>query len=985
MGASESTQVPDSVPLGRGLVAHIDKFCRLGAGGYGVVYGGHLSPSGQSVAVKVVHRHHSLPACEDEGLNETEAAEANLGYRHGRNDFWGDPEGTTEAGKTVNAQHASDLDEKHHEHVEHVNQTEQQSGAPPEENREAGTKFEKSNDGDIYTDMPRRLSSKQSVTSQGSLSARSSKSSQEFVTSSTSPPKSIFESPHLLRVYGMYPCLHTGQLFTVMERLEGPPLRAYLLERYAEDLPTELEAFQIVFPVLKGLHELHEKGFIHGDIKVENLMFRHSPPNLEALTIVDVDTLLPHIPGADGLTPLLVSCPALEKQAAKENGVGNPSLSARRQPVLSQRKSRNFEGTKNPLSWAFGLSIPGDHAAASTVRNGAGQTVACSKALEEKEGKSSVTEAIKQSSVCAACGKCAGCVGYSFTPQYVPFEIFVERKISPYVDVYAVGCVLYLLMEGCFPHEPGSVASNGLLNIGATSRLGAEPVFHRAKRQYSAVCENFMRRLLHKNRKYRIADATEALQHPWIDYMAWLLEKKREDEENHQVVEGTTGEREILREEKGESAHGGNQVDRKVGETALSAATESNEAAEGFGVKTSASDSSSAVDAREEMAEIQQALHATCFEEHSSVASPNSTAAGTDSENADVWSPESSPIGTEDFVSAQQSVGHSSPVGFELFQRFPSLLTGGAHKTHDDRPTLETRCLFLSSNQAICGPLETSVEETEESFLQDEDSWQLKDPENANGATDENLKTMALDRDAPYREETKGGGSSVEANPSEAGLDGAKDGDKPDKHSEFWNEKDKKRETGEVNESVRPRPWSGCWIGFLFDAFVGKGGREVPSSHAQKDNQEGSAEVAGHSWTFPRFPRKAATVVEDQAGVDATESAAEKGADEAKKEKQTEEGNEQGEEEEESGDDVTKEARKEKIAEQQVQDDEVPTIALPPEVSRTAEGAARPDTVKKTMSEETTQEGGDRDARAAWELFQVIGLGWKLLVDTRTK
>ncbi|RQX74962.1 CMGC kinase, MAPK family, MEK kinase-related (incomplete catalytic triad) [Toxoplasma gondii CAST] len=599
MGASESTQVPNSIPQGRGLVAHIDKFCRLGEGGYGVVYGGHLSPSGQPVAVKVVQRHHSLSACEDEGLNDTEAAEANLGYRQGRSDFLSDPEGTTEAGKNLNAQHSSDLDEKHHEHVEHVNQTEQQSGAPAEENTGADTKFEKSNDGDTCTDTPRRLSSKQSITTQGSLSARSPKNSHEFVTFSTSPPKSIFESPHLLRVYGIYLCLHTGQLFTVMERLEGPPLRAYLLERHAEDLPTELEAFQIVFPVLKGLQEFHEKGFIHGDIKVENLMFRHSPPNLEALTIVDVDTLLPHIPGADGLTHLPVSCPALEKQAAKENGVGNPSLLARRQSALSQRKSRNFEGTKNPLSWAFGHSIPGGNADASTARNGAGETVACSKAMEEKEGKPSVKEVIEQGSVFAACGKCAGCVGCSFTPQYVPFDIFVERKFSPYVDVYAVGCVLYLLMEGCFPHEPGYFASNGLLNIGVTSRLGAEPVFHRAKRQYSAVCENFMRRLLHKNRKYRIADATEALQHPWIDYMAWLLAKKKEEEENHQLVDGTTGEREILIEEKRESAHRGSHVDRKVGETALSVAIEINEAGEGSGLKTSASDPSSAVDARE--------------------------------------------------------------------------------------------------------------------------------------------------------------------------------------------------------------------------------------------------------------------------------------------------------------------------------------------------------------------------------------------------
>ncbi|KYK69071.1 CMGC kinase, MAPK family, MEK kinase-related (incomplete catalytic triad) [Toxoplasma gondii TgCatPRC2] len=743
MGASESTQVPNSIPQGRGLVAHIDKFCRLGEGGYGVVYGGHLSPSGQPVAVKVVQRHHSESICflrtrrslsqircclpwlrkkallenpplirkekqrlelakalqlflwaekaccvgcrrirffpflalclrvKTRGLNDTEAAEANLGYRQGRSDFLSDPEGTTEAGKNLNAQHSSDLDEKHHEHVEHVNQTEQQSGAPAEENTGADTKFEKSNDGDTCTDTPRRLSSKQSITTQGSLSARSPKNSHEFVTFSTSPPKSIFESPHLLRVYGIYLCLHTGQLFTVMERLEGPPLRAYLLERHAEDLPTELEAFQIVFPVLKGLQEFHEKGFIHGDIKVENLMFRHSPPNLEALTIVDVDTLLPHIPGADGLTHLPVSCPALEKQAAKENGVGNPSLLARRQSVLSQRKSRNFEGTKNPLSWAFGHSIPGGNADASTARNGAGETVACSKAMEEKEGKPS--------------------------------------------DAWAAASL---------PNTS---------HLTSLSRENFHPTLMSTPSVVSSTCS-------------------------WKDAFPM----------SHDIL----------------------------------------------------------------------------------------PAAGTDSENADAWSPESSPIGAEDFVSAQQSVGPSSPVGFELFQRFPSLLTEGAHKTHDDRPTQETRCLFLSSNQAICGPLETAVEEAEERFLQAEDSWQLKDPGNANG----------------------------------------------------------------------------------------------------------------HRWPFPRFLRKTATVVEDQAGVDATENATEKGEDEAKKEKQTEEGKEQGEEE--GGDDATKETRREESAEeQQVQDDEVPTIALPSEVSRTAEGAARLDTAKKTMSEETTQEGRDRDATSCGGIF----------------
>lgn len=84
---------------------------------------------------------------------------------------------------------------------------------------------------------------------------QSADSTGQFVS-----PPSIFDSPHLLRVYGTYPCVDSQRLIIIMERLQGPSLFSYLVSNYKTVLPTEEEACELITSILKGLKEIHEKG-----------------------------------------------------------------------------------------------------------------------------------------------------------------------------------------------------------------------------------------------------------------------------------------------------------------------------------------------------------------------------------------------------------------------------------------------------------------------------------------------------------------------------------------------------------------------------------------------------------------------------------------------------------------------------------------------------------------------------------------------------
>ncbi|KAL8449177.1 hypothetical protein Emag_003697 [Eimeria magna] len=246
-----------------------------------------------------------------------------------------------------------------------------------------------------------------------------------------------FDSLHLLQVFGVYTCSKVSKEFLVMEKLSGPTLFGYLCSRYSEVLPKEWEACQIVVPILKGLSCIHEEGFIHGDIKLENIMFRSAVPHPSTLTLVDLD----------GLTPL----PCAAAKAARAYSVA----------AAAAAKHQAGSGTSRT-----GPVTPSTAAAAAAA-------AACNTSLSSLlNGEQNTLE------------------GLCCTPQYLPLEVVKERKLSPFADLHAVGCICYLLMEGCFPHERINLKSS----------------------------------------------ASDALRHPWIDYARSL-----------QTPEEVQRERELLR------------------------------------------------------------------------------------------------------------------------------------------------------------------------------------------------------------------------------------------------------------------------------------------------------------------------------------------------------------------------------------------------------------------------------------------------------
>lgn len=144
--------------------------------------------------------------------------------------------------------------------------------------------------------------------------------------------------------------------------------------------------------------------FIHGDIKLENIMFRSSVPHPSTLTLVDLD----------GLTPL-------------------PSAAAKAARAYSVAAS----AAKHPAGWEAPTSAyPLKSSAFSSSLAAAAAAAACNTSLSSLlSGEGNTLE------------------GLCCTPQYLPVEVVRERKISPFADLHAVGCICYLLMEGCFPHE----------------------------------------------------------------------------------------------------------------------------------------------------------------------------------------------------------------------------------------------------------------------------------------------------------------------------------------------------------------------------------------------------------------------------------------------------------------------------------------------------------------------------------------------------
>src|SRR5215813_992419 len=76
---------------------------------------------------------------------------------------------------------------------------------------------------------------------------------------------SQLDDEHIARIYDI--AEHRGQLFVIMEYVEGQTLRAKLSEPLAME-----EFFSIAEQCLAGLAAAHGRGILHCDLKPENLM-----------------------------------------------------------------------------------------------------------------------------------------------------------------------------------------------------------------------------------------------------------------------------------------------------------------------------------------------------------------------------------------------------------------------------------------------------------------------------------------------------------------------------------------------------------------------------------------------------------------------------------------------------------------------------------------------------------------------------------------
>ena len=95
---------------------------------------------------------------------------------------------------------------------------------------------------------------------------------------------------NLVRVFG------TGTLdstaYIVMELLEGPNLELYLQEYRGGRMPCQ-EALELLLPALDALHEVHERGYVHRDIKTGNIIVTRTPGRPATAIVIDLGLVKP--------------------------------------------------------------------------------------------------------------------------------------------------------------------------------------------------------------------------------------------------------------------------------------------------------------------------------------------------------------------------------------------------------------------------------------------------------------------------------------------------------------------------------------------------------------------------------------------------------------------------------------------------------------------------------------------------------------------
>ena len=95
---------------------------------------------------------------------------------------------------------------------------------------------------------------------------------------------------NLVRVFG------TGKLdstaYIAMELLDGPNLEQYVREYRDQRIPWR-EALALLLPALEALHAIHERGYVHRDIKTGNILVTHEPGRPPMAIVIDLGLVKP--------------------------------------------------------------------------------------------------------------------------------------------------------------------------------------------------------------------------------------------------------------------------------------------------------------------------------------------------------------------------------------------------------------------------------------------------------------------------------------------------------------------------------------------------------------------------------------------------------------------------------------------------------------------------------------------------------------------
>ena len=95
---------------------------------------------------------------------------------------------------------------------------------------------------------------------------------------------------NLVRVFGTSKLDSTA--YIVMELLDGPNLEQYVREYRDQRIPWR-EALALLLPALEALHAIHERGYVHRDIKPGNILVTRDPGHPPTAIVIDLGLVKP--------------------------------------------------------------------------------------------------------------------------------------------------------------------------------------------------------------------------------------------------------------------------------------------------------------------------------------------------------------------------------------------------------------------------------------------------------------------------------------------------------------------------------------------------------------------------------------------------------------------------------------------------------------------------------------------------------------------